>query len=321
MKIIATISTKCSEKDFDNLIETCLSNYVNNFRFNLAKFNEEEYDLFTKKCKLLHSENNILSFDIPFPGMKPRIFIYEYPRHITKGEFIYCSNSTKSNCYINVDNFYNYFKLGNNYYYQDGIGFLTVEYISASKIVFRSENEFVLCSGKSLTGGETLKTHINKRIIDLLNNVKPEEIWLSFVEEPMCESLLLSYLEYSPRIFYKIETLKSYENIYNLLTLSDADIVIARGDLGTSFCYNLIDIQYNLLKMSKKFNKMVYLATDFLKSMNISTLPSRADMIDIQFAVQTQCDGIMLNVSNLFNNFSHQVEYIRRCEEQIKRSC
>ena len=66
---------------------------------------------------------------------------------------------------------------------------------------------------------------------------------------------------------------------------------------------------------------MVYLATDFLKSMNISTLPSRADMIDIQFAVQTQCDGIMLNVSNLFNNFSHQVEYIRRCEEQIKRSC
>ena len=151
--------------------------------------------------------------------------------------------------------------------------------------------------------------------------MKPEEIWLSFVEEPMCESLLLSYLEYSPRIFYKIETLKSYENIYNLLTLSDADIVIARGDLGTSFCYNLIDIQYNLLKMSKKFNKMVYLATDFLKSMNISTLPSRADMIDIQFAVQTQCDGIMLNVSNLFNNFSHQVEYIRRCEEQIKRSC
>ncbi|MDQ5981472.1 MAG: Pyruvate kinase [Patescibacteria group bacterium] len=97
------------------------------------------------------------------------------------------------------------------------------------------------------------------------------------------------------KIIAKIETLKSVNNIHEIISASDA-IMVARGDLGVEIPYEKVPkIQEMIITECRKHYKPVIVATQMLMSMIKNPLPSRAEVADIAHAVIQKTDCLMLS--------------------------
>lgn len=93
----------------------------------------------------------------------------------------------------------------------------------------------------------------------------------------------------------KIETLQAIENFSDILDESDA-IMIGRGDLGVEVPIERVPkIQKKLIRDCRDNAKPVIVATQMLKSMVESPVPTRAEVADIANAVFDKTDALMLS--------------------------
>lgn len=96
-------------------------------------------------------------------------------------------------------------------------------------------------------------------------------------------------------IISKIETLKALENIDEIIELSDV-LMVARGDLGVEVPMEAVpSIQKKLIKKMIFATKPIIVATQMLKSMIESPLPTRAEISDIANAAFESSDCVMLS--------------------------
>jgi len=99
----------------------------------------------------------------------------------------------------------------------------------------------------------------------------------------------------STSIIAKIERKVALENINEIINVSDA-IMIARGDLGNEIPLEEIPlIEEKIIKLCNLAGKSVIVATGMLFSMIENPEPSRAEMTDIEFAVLSGADAVMLS--------------------------
>lgn len=82
------------------------------------------------------------------------------------------------------------------------------------------------------------------------------------------------------QIMSKIETKEALRNFLEILKVSDG-IMIARGDLGVVFPYDLGKIQDTIIKKTLPTNKMLVVGTGFLKSLKTNLVPMRSEVIDL----------------------------------------
>jgi len=109
--------------------------------------------------------------------------------------------------------------------------------------------------------------------------------------------------------FFKIETKTALKNLKSILYLGQ-NFLIDRGDLSKDISFEYIPVaQRQILKVSNKLKKKVYVATNFLETMIINSSPTRGEVNDIFNTLELGAKGLVLAAETAIGN--HPIECIR----------
>lgn len=104
-------------------------------------------------------------------------------------------------------------------------------------------------------------------------------------------------------IIAKIERAESLAVIDDIIQASDA-IMVARGDLGVEIGdAALPQVQKDLIKRARNFNRVVITATQMMESMIENQIPTRAEVFDVANAVLDGTDAVMLSAETAMGKY------------------
>jgi len=99
----------------------------------------------------------------------------------------------------------------------------------------------------------------------------------------------------SGQVVAKIERTEAIGCIDEIIAASDV-IMVARGDLGVEMGYaELTGMQKQIIRQTRRRNKVVITATQMMESMINSPIPTRAEVSDVANAVMDGTDAVMLS--------------------------
>jgi len=289
-KVIATVGpgflhkTPINEVHNDNII----------YRINGAHGNTENIRSYINEIKKQVPDAKIL---MDLPGNKIRTANFEYG-------YIDIEENKEFEIYFyqfNYKDFYKYIKPGDIVLANDSIFKFEVKTIDTEneKIIFKSYSTGKLLNNKGfhIKGvSKNLPFLFEKdlALIDLANEYELDFIGLSFVrnKEDVIEAKKLIK---NSELIVKIETLSAVENLSTILEETEF-ILIDRGDLSTDVgILNVPKFQKFIIEKALFYNKKVFLATQFLKTMEINPIPTFPEVIDLYNTLKTGIFGIQLS--------------------------
>lgn len=96
-------------------------------------------------------------------------------------------------------------------------------------------------------------------------------------------------------IVAKIERTEAVHNIDAIIDAADI-VMVARGDLGVEMGYaELTGMQKQIIRRTRRKNKIVITATQMMESMISHSIPTRAEVSDVANAVMDGTDAVMLS--------------------------
>ena len=242
--------------------------------------------------------------DIPFPGTKSRIEFDGESHFITlneREELFISRNKDDMDIrrkIIFVENSADLFtaKINDKVFIDDGRVKLIVVSNDGRMMKLSSLNSGKAIYKKSINREGAI--YFQEERVDYINNlmlaikeISPESLALSFIEnDKQLEQFkcLLKKNEVNDQILLipKLETPTSSENISHIIS-SCKTVMIGRGDLGlTGNICNLPFYQQNILDACRKSKIDVIVATDILNSVTTTSIPNRAELIDVFSLVQ-----------------------------------
>ncbi len=192
---------------------------------------------------------------------------------------------------------------GNRILIDDGAGEFFVVAKNTHALVTQVHESFTVKKRKTVnTPGVTINmpSLIDTDIVQLdnLNDELVDFIALSFVRN--VEDIRILREEMAKRnlhaaVMAKIENQAAIDNLEAIIEASDA-VMVARGDLGVEVPFEeLTRWQKEIILLSRNHAKPVITATQMLKSMVDSPVPTRAEVSDISNAVYDGTDAVMLS--------------------------
>lgn len=302
--IILTINNYDFLEDCENVIKNIEKNDIKYVRFNLSKISN--IDLFMEKIKFFQAKlpKVKIIIDLPYPKSKNRLYfnhtsnIIKIKRNHEYNLLFKKNNSTyaEETLFINGINFEADIDeyVDRKVVIGDGEGEFLLKKING-KYFLKALNDFDLIYGKAIHLSSGSLKH-NQMNFSKFNDINIYAIMLSFVESA-CEVLGVKKQVNNEDVLLlsKIETEKGIENLDDIIRASDG-VVIARGDL---YLYSNKSLfwknEKHILSRTRKFQKKVYVATDVLDSLKYRELPSRADIIDVSFAIYNGATGFVLS--------------------------
>lgn len=330
MEIVATIRKSKEDINLFSLYDKLLKLGIHSFRFNYAKVegNNQHIDNLIDIFSVVRRMSNRVStmLDIPYPGRKIRISSSFSSLNIVAGEKYYlCINAKKlpevkpidRTLYINTMLPSKIMYVGLHIIYDIGQGVFTVTDIQPNNIVeIIAENSFILYNLKSISLGYIETSGYYELLNSLCAKLKPDKIALSFINNKsnLDEAIALKKI-HGFSIISKVESAEGIANISDIAASSDA-IMLGRGDL----CLNAVPS--NLLNYQNKVSNIchhqkceLYFATDYLTSLSHNYMPTRSDLIDLQYALSLAPTGIILNLDLVISDgIKRAVEIIHECE-------
>lgn len=124
-----------------------------------------------------------------------------------------------------------------------------------------------------------------------------------------------------PLVIAKIEMKVALNNLEGILHASDG-IMVARGDLGVEVPVEKVpSIQKDLIERANALGKPVIVATQMLHSMINSNRPTRAEVTDVAYAVESGTDAVMLSEETAIGNYpTESVEYLGKIAEEAEKN-
>jgi len=117
-------------------------------------------------------------------------------------------------------------------------------------------------------------------------------------------------------IVAKIERTEAVANIGPIVDATDV-IMVARGDLGVEMGYaELTGMQKQIIRRTRRSNKIVITATQMMESMISNPLPTRAEVSDVANAVMDGTDAVMLSAETAVGEYP--VEVVEAMSEVCK---
>lgn len=201
----------------------------------------------------------------------------------------------------NYKDFFKHLKIGNDVWANDSIFRFTVRTINVemAQITFHSHSTGKLLNNK---GMHVRGIHENipflfdkdKALIELANKHALDYVGLSFVRNAKDIQDAKKLIQKS-EIISKVETLSAVNNLNEILEEVEY-ILIDRGDLSTEIGLEKVpSYQKFIIDKALFYNKKVFLATQFLKSMEYNPLPTIAETIDMYNTLKSGIYGIQMS--------------------------
>ncbi len=260
------------------------------YRINGSHNTVRDIEKSIKKIRKQVPEAEIL---VDLPGNKIRTNLLK-PIRISKNKtFILRKNQ------LNFADFSDYIKKGDLVYANDSIFLFVIKEVHKDHILLLSKSDGILTNGKGIhIRGVTEKLPFlfkkDLEIIDLVNREKTNFVGLSFVRSAKDIIEAKKIIRHS-KIISKIETKSAVDNLMEILELVDY-ILIDRGDLSTDI--GLVKVPYfqrHIIEKALLRNKKVFLATQFLKTMENTPIPTIAEVVDLTHTLKQGIHGIQLS--------------------------
>jgi pyruvate kinase len=289
-KIIATVGP--------SLLHKVPLNHVHNdrniYRINGAHGSIDEIEEYIQTIKDQVPEAKIL---MDLPGNKVRTANLVKPIQIFKGKIFDLGFDQ-----TNYNQFYSHLQIGDVVWANDSIFEFSVESIDIERqvISFLSKSTGDLQNNKGMHV-RGIHKHIpflfekDIGLIELANKYQLAFIGLSFVRDrkDICEAKNL--IDAGVNIISKVETKSAVEHLGEILDEVEF-ILIDRGDLSTEIGIEKIpSYQRFIVNKALYYNKKVFLATQFLKSMELNPIPTIPEVIDLHNTLRSGIYGIQMS--------------------------
>jgi len=213
---------------------------------------------------------------------------------------------------MNYKDFYKHLKIGDTVWANDSIFKFTVQSIDIEnkKINFMSHSTGKLLNNK---GMHVRGIHQNIpflfekdiNLIKLANKHNLDYVGLSFVRT-RDDVLEAKNLIDNSIIISKIETVAAVENLVDILNEVE-HILIDRGDLSTEIGLSKVpSYQKYIIDKAVYFGKKVFLATQFLKSMEHNPIPTIPEVIDMYNTLKSGIYGIQMSEETAVGKYPKQ---------------
>lgn len=247
---------------------------------------------------------------IDLPGNKIRTARLESPIPLKVGELFKLESKN-----LNYPDFYKHLKKNDEIYANDSIYHLEVENIEGTTIVFKSYSNGQLQTNKGLnfSGVSNSLPFLFQRDLDLTVaalELDVDYLSLSFVrtgdDVKLVKKMLSEFGERKTKIIAKIETKLALDNLDEILQEVEM-INVDRGDLSNEIgLINLADAQENIIVQGLALGKKVFLATQFLRSMEKKPIPYIAEMVDLCKSISRGISGIQLSEETAVGDFPEE---------------
>lgn len=266
----------------------------NIYRINGAHGSIEDIEQYILKIRSQVPEAKIL---MDLPGNKVRTANLNYGFiDIEEGkEFVLDFNK------MNYKDFFKHLKVDDTVWANDSIFKFTVQNINReiAQITFLSHSTGRLMNNKGMHVRGVHKDipfffDKDKELIKLANAYNLDYVGLSFVRN-VNDVLEAKSLIESSTIISKIETASAVENLNSILEEVNF-ILIDRGDLSTEIGLSKVPAcQQFIIDKALFHNKKIFLATQFLKSMENNPIPTIAETIDLYNSLKSGIYGIQMS--------------------------
>ncbi len=266
------------------------NNYI--YRINGAHGDVNSIREYVTKIRSAISGAKVL---MDLPGNKVRTYGLNTPIALKNGEHFAVSPSN-----LNYPDFYKHLKVGDTVHANDSVFTFTVDSIEDNgDIVFMSHSDGTLLNNKGMHvrgihDDIPFLFERDLRLIDIANEMENEYIGLSFVRNIDDVRIAKERIK-SAAIICKVETKRAVENLNSLLDENEI-FLIDRGDLSTEVgLLGLAKYQRHIIEKAMQKNKKLFLATQFLKNMEVNPIPSIAEAIDLVNTLKMGICGIQLS--------------------------
>ena len=317
IKIICTLGPSSFKR---SVLKQLKYEGVNIFRINLSHTNLKDI---SKKIDYL-KKNNIKNICIDTEGAQLRTTKVKKKQFVKKSSFVKIYNKNRMSNHKNIYLYpkFNILSLRKKSKINIGFNDLQLE-VKKKNILKRYLFAKVIKPGYlESKKGVHINHHVSlpsltekdKYALKLAREKNIKYFAVSFANKPNDIIDLKKIVGKKVFIISKIETLQEIKNLKKIANQSNA-LLIDRGDLSRYIPVEKIPIaQDYIIKLSKKFKKPTYVATNLLETMVKQILPTRAESNDIHATLKQGASGLVLAAETAIGSYPiDSVKFLKRC--------
>jgi len=297
---------------------TAIHDDKNIYRINGAHGTISEIEEYILKIKEQINDAKIL-MDLPGNKVRTANFQYGYIDIENNKEFSLSFNQ------MNYKSFFKHLKVGDEVWANDSIFRFTIESINVeiANITFLSHSTGRLLNNKGMHVRGVHKDipflfEKDIELIELANKYDLDFIGLSFVRDAKDIQEAKKLIKHS-KIISKVETLSAVHNLNEILEEVEF-ILIDRGDLSTEIGLNKVPMyQKFIIEKALFYNKKIFLATQFLKSMEHNPVPTIPEVIDMYNSLKMGIYGVQMSEETAVGKYPKEcLEVINGLMQELK---
>jgi pyruvate kinase len=216
-------------------------------------------------------------------------------------------------------------RTGDEVIVNDGMNRLQVTGVNGHSIEFQAEGAGQLGNNRGLIF--TREIHApdfpyfferDLELIEAVNDLNVELVGLSYLRHPRDKQEARRRIRAERSLVYKIETRAAFENLERLIE-PEEKILIDRGDLaGEIGLLQIPHAQDQIIRFAHQHRVEVYVATQFLATMESSPIPHVAEVSALYEIVKLGVSGIQLSEETAVGKFPLEaVRWIRDVERLV----